>query len=185
MIKIIFNRLANVGVRCMETVKTMIFITCNSFTFQQFYHFQLPLQRTGTSNPIHMNYVAEGHPNNASFTVQVIPMRIITIFMWSPLKTCHHFMKSHPITIKDIAKILQISASTVSRALKDHPDISPETKKLVQTFAEKVKYRPNALALSLKSAKTFTIGIVIPENRPSFFLFGHQWYRRHSLRQRL
>lgn len=78
-------------------------------------------------------------------------------------------MKSHPITIKDIAKILNISASTVSRALKDHPDISPETKRLVQTFAEKVKYRPNALALSLKSAKTFTIGIVIPEIVHHFF----------------
>ncbi len=78
-------------------------------------------------------------------------------------------MKSHQITIKDIAKILGISASTVSRALKDHPDISPETKRLVQTFAEKVNYRPNALALSLRLSKTFTIGIVIPEIVHHFF----------------
>lgn len=78
-------------------------------------------------------------------------------------------MKSHQITIKDIARILEISPSTVSRALKDHPDISPETKKLVQSFAEKVKYRPNTLALSLRSSKTFTIGVVIPEIVHHFF----------------
>ena len=57
-------------------------------------------------------------------------------------------MKSHQITIKDIARILEISPSTVSRALKDHPDISPETKKLVQSFAEKVKYRPKSASFS-------------------------------------
>jgi DNA-binding LacI/PurR family transcriptional regulator len=78
-------------------------------------------------------------------------------------------MKSHPITIKDIAKYLNISASTVSRALKDHPDISPDTKRLVQTFAQKVNYRPNALALSLRSSKTYTIGVVIPEIVHHFF----------------
>ena len=78
-------------------------------------------------------------------------------------------MKSHQITIKDIARILEISPSTVSRALKDHPDISPETKKLVQSFAEKVKYRPNALALSLRSSKTYTIGVIIPEIVHHFF----------------
>ncbi len=78
-------------------------------------------------------------------------------------------MKSHPITIKDIARILGISPSTVSRALKDHPDISPKTKQLVQTFAQKVNYRPNALALSLRSSKTNTIGIVIPEIVHHFF----------------
>jgi DNA-binding LacI/PurR family transcriptional regulator len=75
----------------------------------------------------------------------------------------------HQITIKDIAKILGISASTVSRALKDHPDISPETKRLVQTFAEKVHYRPNSLALSLRHSKTYTLGIVIPELVHHFF----------------
>lgn len=78
-------------------------------------------------------------------------------------------MKSHQVTIKDIAKILGISPSTVSRALKDHPDISPRTKQLVQTFAEKVNYRPNALALSLRQSKTNTIGIIIPEIVHHFF----------------
>jgi DNA-binding LacI/PurR family transcriptional regulator len=78
-------------------------------------------------------------------------------------------MKPSHITIKDIAKILGVSPSTVSRALKDHPDISEETRNLVKTFAEKVKYRPNALALSLRKQKTNTLGLVIPEIVHHFF----------------
>lgn len=75
----------------------------------------------------------------------------------------------HQVTIKDIAKALGISASTVSRALKDHPDISEHTKNLVQDYAEKVRYRPNALALNLRRSKTNTIGIIIPEMVHHFF----------------
>ena len=78
-------------------------------------------------------------------------------------------MKSHQVTIKDIARTLGIAPSTVSRALKDHPDISPETKQLVQTFAKKVNYRPNALALGLRKSKTNTIGVIIPEIVHHFF----------------
>lgn len=78
-------------------------------------------------------------------------------------------MKPSHITIKDIAKMLGVSPSTVSRALKDHPDISEETRNLVKTFAEKVKYRPNALALSLRKQKTNTLGLVIPEIVHHFF----------------
>lgn len=78
-------------------------------------------------------------------------------------------MKPTHITIKDIARILGVSPSTVSRALKDHPDISEETRNLVKTFAEKVKYRPNALALSLRKQKTNTLGLVIPEIVHHFF----------------
>ncbi len=78
-------------------------------------------------------------------------------------------MAQHQTTIKDIAKTLGISVSTVSRALKDHPDISPGTKKMVKTFAQKVNYRPNALALNLRRCKTNTIGIIIPEIVHHFF----------------
>lgn len=78
-------------------------------------------------------------------------------------------MKLHQMTIKDIAKILGISASTVSRALKDHPDISAETKEAVRRVAASVNYRPNALALSLRKAKTNIIGVVIPEMSHYFF----------------
>jgi DNA-binding LacI/PurR family transcriptional regulator len=76
---------------------------------------------------------------------------------------------SSPITIKDIAKALNISASTVSRALKDHPDISRETKEAVNNLAAKLRYKPNAVALSLKNSKTNTIGVIIPEVVHYFF----------------
>jgi LacI family transcriptional regulator len=76
---------------------------------------------------------------------------------------------SSPITIKDIAKALNISASTVSRALKNHPDISRETKDAVNELASKLKYKPNAVALSLKNSRTNTIGVIIPEVVHFFF----------------
>ncbi|MEO1049035.1 MAG: LacI family DNA-binding transcriptional regulator [Bacteroidota bacterium] len=78
-------------------------------------------------------------------------------------------MKSGQVTIKDIARELQISPSTVSRALKDHPDISPETKKAVNELAEKLNYQPNTIALSLRQSKTNTIGVIIPEIVHFFF----------------
>lgn len=78
-------------------------------------------------------------------------------------------MRSNQITIKDIARILGISASTVSRALKDHPDINVDTKKAVNELAGKLKYRPNAVALSLKNSRSYTIGVIIPEIVHYFF----------------
>lgn len=78
-------------------------------------------------------------------------------------------MKIHQITIKDIARELGVSISTVSRALKDHPDISPQTKKMVRDMVEKMKYKPNAIALSLRNQRTNIIGVVIPEIVHHFF----------------
>ena len=78
-------------------------------------------------------------------------------------------MKSSLISINDIARALGISPSTVSRALKNHPDISVETKRVVKEYAEKVNYRPNALALSLKTQRSNTIGLIIPEIVHHFF----------------
>lgn len=78
-------------------------------------------------------------------------------------------MKSGLVTIKDLARELKISASTVSRALKDHPDISVETKRAVQALAKKLNYQPNAVALSLKQRRSNTIGIIIPEIVHYFF----------------
>ena len=77
--------------------------------------------------------------------------------------------KSGQVTIKDIAKELNISCSTVSRALKDFPGISPSTKKAVTELADKLNYRPNAIALSLRNQKTNVIGVVIPETVHFFF----------------
>ncbi len=78
-------------------------------------------------------------------------------------------MRSSQVTIKDIARELGISPSTVSRALKDHPDISPETKKAVNKLAQELNYRPNSIALSLRQRKTNTIGVIIPEIVHFFF----------------
>jgi LacI family transcriptional regulator len=78
-------------------------------------------------------------------------------------------MRSSQVTIKDIARQLGISPSTVSRALKDHPDISIETKKAVNELAKELNYQPNAIALSLKHSRSFTIGVIIPETVHYFF----------------
>ena len=78
-------------------------------------------------------------------------------------------MKKKQITLKDIAKALNLSPSTVSRSLKDLPEISSETKKIVQEYAQEHKYKPNALALSLKTQKSNIIGVIIPEIVHYFF----------------
>jgi len=78
-------------------------------------------------------------------------------------------MKSHPVTIKDIARELGVSPSTVSRALKDHPDISEETRRHVKELADSMKYKPNAIALSLKNRKSNVVGVIIPQIVHYFF----------------
>ncbi|WP_158797502.1 LacI family DNA-binding transcriptional regulator [Pedobacter sp. L105] len=72
-------------------------------------------------------------------------------------------------TIKDIARALGLSTSTVSRALRDSYEISAGTKKLVTDYARKVHYRPNPNALSLKERKSKSIGIVVSEVANHYF----------------
>ena len=74
-----------------------------------------------------------------------------------------------PLTIKDLARKLGVSPSTVSRALRDHPDISPATKRRVSEAAEKYHYQPNQLAQSLQKKRSSTIGVIVPEIRHDFF----------------
>lgn len=78
-------------------------------------------------------------------------------------------MKFEPVTIKDIAKALGLSNSTVSRALRDSYEISIETKQKVLAYAASMNYRPNPVALSLKERRTRSIGIVVSEIANSFF----------------
>lgn len=73
------------------------------------------------------------------------------------------------MTLKDIAKNLNISVATVSKALKDYDDVSAATKARVQDYVEKVKFTPNSVAASLRTQKTKTIGVVIPELNHYFF----------------
>lgn len=67
-----------------------------------------------------------------------------------------------PATIKDIAKQLNVSISTVSRAMRNAPDVNIETRKAVMALSEELKYQPNKLALSLKQKQTHTIGVIVP-----------------------
>jgi LacI family transcriptional regulator len=78
-------------------------------------------------------------------------------------------MKFEAITIKDIAKALGLSTSTVSRALRGSYEISAETKKLVLEYAEKLNYRPNPIAQSLKEKRSRSIGIIVCEIANNFF----------------
>ncbi len=78
-------------------------------------------------------------------------------------------MKSHPVSINDLARELGINPSTVSRALKDHPAISRTTKYRVLEAAQRYNYRPNILALSLKNQSSKTIGLITPEIAHHFF----------------
>ena len=78
-------------------------------------------------------------------------------------------MKKEKTTIHDIARKLNITASTVSRALKDHPRISTETKKAVLKVAEKLNYQPNHIAAALRNGRSNTIGIIVPSVDRSFF----------------
>ncbi|MBS0030390.1 LacI family DNA-binding transcriptional regulator [Chitinophaga sp. 22321] len=78
-------------------------------------------------------------------------------------------MKRHQITIIDIAKALNLSKSTVSRALTGHPSVNAATRQAVLELAEKLDYQRNMLAISLVTRKTNTIGIIVPEFTSSYF----------------
>ena len=68
--------------------------------------------------------------------------------------------QERPVKLSDISKALNLSVSTVSRALKDSHEIGEETKRIVQSYASKVNYRPNLIAQSLKEMNTRYIAIM-------------------------
>lgn len=73
------------------------------------------------------------------------------------------------ITLKELSKILNVSISTVSKALNDSPEISSQTRNRVKELAKLNHYLPNAMAQNLKTKFTKTIGVVIPAIMPHFF----------------
>jgi LacI family transcriptional regulator len=73
------------------------------------------------------------------------------------------------LTLKKIAQELEVSISTVSKALRDSPEISEDTRQKIKAFAKLYNYKPNNIALSLKNRKTKTIGVIIPEIVHYFF----------------
>jgi len=74
-----------------------------------------------------------------------------------------------PKALTDIAKALNLSSSMVSRALTGGSGVSPSTKKLVLNYAEKLNYKPNAIAISLRARRSYTIGILVSEVANGFF----------------
>ncbi|WP_207534501.1 LacI family DNA-binding transcriptional regulator [Desertivirga arenae] len=78
-------------------------------------------------------------------------------------------MSEKPTTIKEIAQILKISTSTVSRALHDHPSIGKETRAKVKKLAKDLNYEPNQTAIFFQKGKTYTIGVILPELSEVFF----------------
>src|SRR5690606_16520034 len=78
-------------------------------------------------------------------------------------------MKQKPVTIKEIAKRLNLSVSTISRALHDHPSIGLATRQQIKKLAAELNYEPNQAAISFKRGKTFTIGVILPNLREEFF----------------
>ncbi len=72
-------------------------------------------------------------------------------------------------TIQDIAQVINVTSSTVSRALNDHPSISDATKKLVVETAARLNYRPNRIAAALRSGRSMNIGVILPFADRAFF----------------
>jgi DNA-binding LacI/PurR family transcriptional regulator len=78
-------------------------------------------------------------------------------------------MEQKPATIKEIAQRLNVSVSTVSRALHNHPSIGLRTKTRVQKLAQELNYEPNQAAISFKQGKTLTIGVILPNLGEEYF----------------
>ena len=78
-------------------------------------------------------------------------------------------MNKSTLTIKDIAKLLGISKSTVSRALTEHSDVNAETREKVLAIARQYDYQPNAIAQNLKQQRTNTLGVIVPDTVNRFF----------------
>jgi LacI family transcriptional regulator len=81
-------------------------------------------------------------------------------------------------TISNIAKELNITAATVSRALSNHPKISEKTKESVLNVASRLNYKPNKVASSLRSGKTFMVGVIVPSAEINFFGSVVHWIER-------
>src|SRR5262252_4830633 len=74
-----------------------------------------------------------------------------------------------PTTLADIAKTLGVSKMTVSRAINDHPEISPETRARILEAAQRMNYRPNQFARALTTNRSFLLGVVVPDLMHSYF----------------
>lgn len=74
-----------------------------------------------------------------------------------------------PVTLKQLAELLKLAPSTVSRALKGHPDISLATREKVRALAQELHYRPNALALSLRKRRSNLVALIVPDIKNYYY----------------
>src|SRR5258706_7906061 len=74
-----------------------------------------------------------------------------------------------PITLADIARALGVSKMTVSRAINNHPEISPETRARILEAAQRMNYRPNQYARALTTNRSYLLGVVVPDLMHSYF----------------
>ena len=79
-------------------------------------------------------------------------------------------VKTNCTTLKDLASVLNVSISTVSKALSDSPEISVETKKRIVELAKSLNYKPNIHASALRNKRSLILGVILPDLRDVFFL---------------
>jgi len=84
------------------------------------------------------------------------------------------------VTIKDVARAVNVSVTTVSRVLNNKPDVSEETKKKVKEAIRTLGYNPNNIARGLVLRKTNTIGLIIPDINNPFFQEVGKWIARKA-----
>lgn len=138
------------------------------------------LIRMRPAQPVAQN--GQWPPRQARFWLKMSPELPFTLFftviflLWltfvphrSLLSINRETMDQKQPTIKEIAQRLNISVSTVSRALHNHPRIGLRTKMQVQKLAQELNYEPNTLAISFKQKKWYTIGVILPELSEQFF----------------
>ena len=112
-------------------------------------------------------FVHAGYPFLIRYGINHVPdsVAFYTLYLQRDLLN----MSQKPATIKEIARKLNVSISTVSRALHDHPSIGLRTKMQVQQLAEEMNYEPNLAAVSFKQGKTMTLGAILPNLGEEFF----------------
>jgi LacI family transcriptional regulator len=104
--------------------------------------------------------------------LKFIPKKNLTIKIYAYIYTCNLILKMRKVSQKDIAESLNISRVTVTKALKDHPDIADATIRRVKDKALEMGYIPDFIGRSLSSRRTYIIGIVIPKIAHSFFSYS-------------
>ena len=90
---------------------------------------------------------------------------------------------SETYTLKDLARMLRMSPSTVSKALNDYPTISDMTRQRVRELADRLNYSPDPAAVSFKRKKSFTLGVIIPNLTDHFYAIAVGGIEEYAMQQ--